>query len=96
MFQPIRRILPQAVQSHGLGEQITTTRVLQVAQEVCRRLFGEEKAVFFEPLSFAAGQLKIKARGGAAAQELVTREIAFVNEVNRTLGERKVIKMLVV
>jgi hypothetical protein len=95
-MQSIRSILPKAIQEAGIAEQVTSVRVLEVAKEAIRRLWGEEKASFVEPQSFVGGVLKVRAVSGPAVQELKMAETAFKNEVNRTLGRKVVNELRVV
>ena len=89
-FEPIRRILPKAVQSAAIEKQITAVRVLETAQRVLRRLWGDEKAKYIEMISFAEGMLKLRALASAAAQEIKIAQIQIQNEINRELGSKVV------
>lgn len=95
-FQSIRRILPQAVQKAGWSEPVTAVRVLEEAKASLARLWGDERAAFVVPLSFHAGTLKLQARAPSAMQELRLAETRLQNEINRALGEKKVIRLLFV
>jgi hypothetical protein len=95
-FQSIRRILPQAVQQAGWSEPVNTVRVFEELKATLTRLWGEERAAFVAPLSFQAGILKVHARAPSAMQELRLIETRLQNEINRALGEKKVVKLLFV
>ena len=92
-FQSIKRILPGAIKEVGLETQITTVQVLQVAQDVLKRMWGEEQAVCVIPKSYVDGVLKLQTTIPAAAQQLRVQEIPLMNEINRTLGAKKVLKL---
>lgn len=92
-FQSIRKIIPTTIQKAGITRQVTAVRVLEVARESITRLWGEEKAAFVQPVSFAEGTLKLAARAPAAAQELRVWETRLQNEINRALGSRVVVTL---
>lgn len=92
-FQPIRRILPDSIRKAGIDEQMSSVRVIQVAQSTLEKLWGEEKANYIEWVSFKEGTLKIRSHAPAALQELRLWEVRLLNELNRTLGMKKVIKI---
>lgn len=93
-FQSIRRLLPNAIQSAGLNEPVTTVRVLEEARLALIRLWGEERAAFVTPLSFQTGVLKLQVRAPSALQELRLMETRLQNEINRALGEKKIINLV--
>jgi len=92
-FQPIRRILPKAIQDAGIQQQVTAARVLAEAEQVIRRVWGEEKAAYVKAISFADGQLKLRASAPAAVQELTMQESRLLNEINRALGSKTVTRL---
>lgn len=92
-FEPIKRILPSALRSAGISKQIEAVRVLSVAQETMVALWGEEKAVYIECVSFAAGELKVRALAPAALQELKVWEVRIRNEINRALGSKVILSL---
>jgi hypothetical protein len=92
-FQSIKRILPGAIREVGLEEQVTSVQVLQTAQTVLLRYWGEERASLVSMRSFAQGVLKLETNVPAAAQELKVMEVRLLNEINRILGAKKVIKL---
>jgi len=94
-FEPIRRILPKAIQSAGISRQITAVRVIDEAMKLIRTLWGEEKARYVECVSFVGGVLKIRALAPAAMQELKIWQIRLQNDLNRALGG-KVISQIIV
>ncbi|MBM3204987.1 DUF721 domain-containing protein [Candidatus Uhrbacteria bacterium] len=87
-FQPIRRILPKAIQEAGILHQVTAARVVEEATQTLKQLWGAERAVYVQVISFSDGTLKLRSSSGAAIQELKSMEIAFQNELNRRLGSR--------
>ena len=93
-FEPLRRILPKAIQSAGISRQVTAVRVIEEAMKLIQALWGEEKARYVECVSFAGGVLKIRALAPAAMQELKVWQIRLQNDLNRALGG-KVISQIV-
>lgn len=92
-FQSIKRILPQAIREVGLEEQVTSVQVLQTAELILRRYWGEEKAALVAMRSYHEGTLRLETAVPAAAQELRVIEKRFINEINRLLGAKKVVKI---
>jgi len=90
MFQPIRRILPQAMQQAGIDSQVSAARVVEEARKSIIRLWGEEKASFVEPVSFMNGSLNALVRSASAAHAMRTVQTQWVNEINRALGQQRV------
>ena len=93
-FQPIKRILPKAMQDAGIQRQVTSARVLEEAKLAVIRLWGEEKAAYIHAVSFGEGTLKLQALAPAALQELKMWETRLLNEVNRALGSKTIHKLI--
>jgi hypothetical protein len=93
-FQPIRRILPEAIRQAGIGDQISNVRILTLAKETLERFWGEEKAGYIEWISYKEGVLRLRSHAPAAKQELKAWEIRFLNELNRALGGKRVTKLM--
>lgn len=87
-FDSIRKILPSVVRSRGIAPQLLTRKVLEEAAAVLHGLWGEERAVLVQPVSFHEGTLKLASTSAAAMQELRVHQVAILNEINRKLGER--------
>ena len=85
-FEPIRKILPCAIASAGIGTQVTAARVVEVASETLRREWGEDRASYVAVVSFRQGTLKLQTRSSAAAQTLKIEETRIRNAINRSLG----------
>lgn len=94
-FEPIRKILPSAIASAGIGVQVTAARVVEVAAETIRREWGEERASYVTVVSFSGGSLKVHTRSSAAAQTLKVETTKMMNAVNRALGSLVVKSLLV-
>jgi hypothetical protein len=95
MFQSIKRIIPQSLQASGIESQVSASFVTTEAKKTLERLWGEERASYIEPVSFASGVLTIQISSPSAAQMLRMIETPWMNEINRAIGSRKVTKIQV-
>lgn len=95
-FEPIRRILPQAVRGAGIDRQVDAVRILELAQKVVTAFWGEEKAQWLHFVSFADCVLKVSARAPAALQELRLWDVRIRNEMNRQIGSARVKSILAI
>lgn len=92
-FQSIKRVLPSVVQLHGLTKQVQAHQVIASAQLVLRGLWGEERSKYVTPCSFREGTLKLETTSAAALQQLRVDQIKFMNELNRQLSARIVLRL---
>lgn len=92
-FQPIKRLLPQAIRAHGISKQIQARQVLELAGTVLRSLWGDERSRYVVPLSFREGTLKLESTSAVAMQQLQVDRTRIMNEINRVLGERCVLRI---
>lgn len=67
--------------------------MLESAATVLRALWGEKKAAYITPVSFAEGVLKLASSSASALQQLRVDETRILNEVNRQLGARSVMRL---
>jgi hypothetical protein len=93
MFQSIKKIIPQSLQASGIERQVSASFVVDEARHALERLWGAERASYIELLGFSNGILMIRITSPSAAQMLRTVETAWMNEANRSIGERKIIKI---
>lgn len=93
-FQPIRRLLSESIRQAGIDEQVSSVRVLAVAKETLEKFWGPEKAAYIEWISYKDGVIRFRSCAPAAKQELKAWEVRFLNELNRCLGTKKVIKLM--
>lgn len=89
-FQPIKKLLPDALKNHGISKQIQARQVLELARETLRALWGEERSCYLEPISLLEGTLKMASTSAVAMQRFRLDETRFMNEINRRLGIRVV------
>lgn len=95
-FEPIKRLLPRSVASHGLTRELQARRVLELSVTVLQGLWGKERAQYLEPVSFHDGQLSLKVSSAAAKQQLSTQLTPYMNELNRQLGEKVIHKIILI
>lgn len=95
-FTPLKRILPQAVRKAGVETQVAAARVVDEAQAALVRLWDADRAALVRAVSFREGTLKVAVTSPSAAHALRLIETQWVNETNRALGSRKVMKVTVV
>ncbi|MBP9762381.1 DUF721 domain-containing protein [Patescibacteria group bacterium] len=93
-FQPIRRILPDSIRHAGIDEQVSSVRILTLAQSLLEKFWGSEKAAYIEWISYKDGALRVRSQASAALQELRVWEPRLINELNRELRVKKVVKIV--
>ena len=92
-FEPIRRILPQAIRQAGIQKQVTAVNVVELAQTTMLALWGAEQAGLLYVRGFSAGELRIETTSPSASQHLRIESIRLQNELNRRLGKKEVTKI---
>lgn len=85
-FEPIKRVLPKALEQAGIKRQIDAVRVLEVARSSLEAVWGADKAALVIFISFSGGTLKAQSSVPAAVQELKLIDTRLRNEINRSLG----------
>lgn len=85
-FEPLRHILSRNIRSSPASTDLQVARVLDAAQTVVAKIWGDDRAQYVRPLSFREGTLKFETISPAAKQELQLDAIRLKNEINRQLG----------
>lgn len=93
MFHSLKKIIPQSLRASGIERQVSASFVTEEAKRVLERLWGVERASYVEPVSFSGGVLLVRMTSPSAAQAFRMIETTWMNEINRSLGERKVMKI---
>lgn len=75
----------------GIDETVTAARVVKEGQISIVRLLGAEISVHVEVISLKDGILKLITSSPSAAHMIRSIEKQWINEINRALGERKVL-----
>ena len=94
-FQSFKKILPDALVRAGIDSEVSAARVLEEARHALVRIWGEERASYIEPAVFKDGELRLDTSSASAAQMFRTIEGRLINEINRTMAQRKVLKVSV-
>jgi hypothetical protein len=92
-FESIKRLLPSAVQSHGILKQVESRQVVERAGIVIKALWGEERARGVLVVSFREGTLKLESTSAPALQHLKLEETKILNALNRDLGSRVILRL---
>ncbi|MFZ2803896.1 MAG: DciA family protein [Patescibacteria group bacterium] len=89
-FEPLRHILSRSIKANPASTDLNVARVMDAAQTVIEKMWGEERAAYVRALSFREGVLKFETTSPAAKQELAIDTIRLKNEINRQLGSQAV------
>lgn len=92
-WESLKSIMPKAIKAAGIKEKMTSVKVLDSANRILQARWGEEKAVLVEFISFNQGTLRAKTASPAAMQFFRVEQTPFINDINRLLGERAVLKV---
>lgn len=92
----MRNILAQRMQAATpLSAELRIARIFEAWNRILAKLWGEERAAFITIISFKDGVLKVSTSAPAAKQQLQLEQIKLINEVNRQLGAKAVIRLSV-
>jgi hypothetical protein len=89
----MKRIIPATLKRLGIDATVSATRVLEESKTALIRIWGEDRAAFVEMVSFADGELVIHVTSSSALAMLRTVTVPWINEINRVLGERRVLRI---
>ncbi|MEO5927291.1 MAG: DciA family protein [Patescibacteria group bacterium] len=92
-FEPMKRLLPSVVQSHGILKQVESRQVVELAGSVLRKLWGDDRSQGVTVVSFNEGTLKLQSVSAPALQHLKLEETKILNAINRELGSRVVLRL---
>lgn len=92
-WDSLKSIMPKALKTAGIQEKLTAVLVLQTAQRILTARWGADKAAMVDFVSFKTGCLKIVSHSPGAMQALRLGQAAFVNDLNRELGQKAVHKI---
>jgi hypothetical protein len=95
-FVSLKRVLTQTVQRAGIEHTVTAARIVAVAESALGRLWEPAQAAHVRVVSCVGNTLKIAVTSPAAAHALRLMETAWMNEINRTLGERHITHMTII
>ncbi|MDD5109799.1 MAG: DUF721 domain-containing protein [Patescibacteria group bacterium] len=83
-FLSLKDLLPKAIRSAGIAEQVQAARILDASQAIIRQLLPPVVSRQVTPLRISHGVLVLQVASSAIAQELRFRE----NAILRQLGEQ--------
>lgn len=90
----MRNILTQRMQAATpLSAELRIARVFEAWSRILGKMWGEERAALVTIISFKDGVLKISTSAPVAKQQLVLEQVKLVNEINRQLGIKAVVKL---
>ena len=89
----MKRIIPATLKRLGIDATVSVTRVLEESKTALIRIWGEDRAACVEMVSFADGELVIHVTSSSALAMLRTVTVPWINEINRVLGERRVLRI---
>jgi hypothetical protein len=92
-FQSMKRIIPGTLKRLGIDATVSATRVLEESKTALMRLWGEDRATCAEMVSFANGELVVRVTTSSALDPLQRITVPWMNEINRALGERHVLRI---
>lgn len=90
----MRNILAQRMQAATpLSAELRIARVFEAWSRILGKIWGEERAALITIISFKDGVLKVSTSAPVAKQQLLLEQSKLINEVNRQLGVKAVIKL---
>ncbi len=92
-FHSIKKILPSVLAGRPFTRQLEASQVLEHAAAAVLGVWGEERARFVNPVSFADGTLKFESTSAVAMQQFRVDEVRMMNEINRRCGSRRVTRI---
>jgi len=92
-WESLKSIMPKAVREAGIQEKMTSVKVLESSARILKARWGEEKSSLVAFVSFSNGTLKAETTSPAAMQTLRVEQVSFINDVNRLLGGKAVMKL---
>ena len=96
-FDALRNIIAQRMRATDQQSgELRIARIFDAWRDILTKLWGVERAVLVEPVSFKEGVLKISTASPAAKQQLTVEQVRLMNELNRRLGGKVVQKLMIV
>ena len=81
-FLPLKDLLPQAVRTAGIGDQVQAAQVLATARRVIAEFLPPEAMVGVQPLRLQHATLTVQVPSAAVAQELTLRQGELLRRLN--------------
>lgn len=81
-FLPLKDLLPRAVRTAGIGDQVQAARALETARRVMAEFLPPEAMAGVQPLRLQHGTLTVQVPSSAVAQELSLRQGELLRRLN--------------
>ena len=92
-FHSMKKIMPSVLAGRSFTHQLEAFQVLEHAVAAVLGLWGDERARFVTPISFADGTLKFESTSAVAMQQFRVDEVRILNEINRRCGSRRAVRL---
>lgn len=90
-FSPLGDTLKDKMKTQKpLQKQVEAAQVVEIAEEVFKKIFGEEQAVHAKPLFLKNRTLTVTCSTSAIAQEIRINQAKIVDKINEKLGKKEV------
>ncbi len=85
-FTPLKKLVDDSVQRHGIKNDVDASLALEVAQKIFEEFFGHDSAKSMKPLYVKRGVLTVSCVSSVAAQELKLREREILKKLKERTG----------
>lgn len=89
-FTPIGETLDTSGRKSALQKQGEAGLIVEITEQVFKKMFGEEKALHAKPLFLKNRTLTVTCSSSAMAQEIRVNQSNIVSEINKMLGKNEV------
>lgn len=86
-FTPLKKLVDDAVQRHGIKDDVDASHALAAAQKIFDEFFGHDIAKTMKPLYVKRGVLTVSCMSSVAAQELKLREREILKKLKERTGK---------
>ncbi|MDO8581499.1 MAG: DUF721 domain-containing protein [bacterium] len=86
-FSPLKKLVDDSVQRHGIKEDVDASLALHAAQKIFEEFFGNDIAKTMKSLYVKRGVLTVSCMSSVAAQELKLRERDIVKKLKERTGK---------
>lgn len=89
----IKNLLPQAIRRAGMSNQVEAGRIVMLAQDVLKDLFGDDIARHMQTWTFRSGTLSIRCAHSMYSQELAWQQKEIIHAINTRLGTTDIVRL---
>jgi hypothetical protein len=83
----IKNLLSRRIKQSGLSQQVGTALLVEYAEQIIKKAFGEAVAKKMKPLYFKTGILNVACLSSVAAQEFNFKKQSIIKELNQKWGQ---------